>query len=175
MGLLQRIFGKIPDQRRTGMVDAEAEAMKIVRAYGAAMEKKTTRYGDLSSLPYPKDTIKSALVDLLRRTKDAMELDQLMTGYLLLADWQEGAATVNFASLQSPANLTTEQVRQSAQRFLSSGVYEMTTKVVTEMQQLAAELEAQGLWPGASAKVEAEYRRLMAELKAQGLASGEPR
>lgn len=160
-----------PDQPQTEVVDAESGAVKIIRAYGAAMEKKATRYGDPLSLPYPKDTIKVALVDLLRRTKDTKELDQLRLGYLSLADWQEGGAAVSFASLQSTPNPTTEQIRQSAQRFLSSGVYEMTTKVVTEMQQLAAELEALGLWPGASVEVEAEYRRLIAELKAKGVSS----
>lgn len=174
MGLFQRMFGKIPDQPRTGTVGAEAEAvkivhaLKIVRAYGAAMEGKATCYGNLTSLPYAKDTIKSALVDMLRRTKDAKELGQLRLGYLLLADWQEGGAAVNLASLQIPANATTDQVRQSARGFLASGLYEMSTKVVSEMQQLAAELEAQGLWPSASAEVEAEYRRLMEERKAQG-------
>ena len=67
--------------------------LSFVRDYGYAMEHNAPPSGgvaDTSKLPWPKDTIKSALMTALHEIDDPQTRDQLVIGYLQLSDWQDG-------------------------------------------------------------------------------------
>ena len=73
MGLLRKIFG---DQRNKGQDEHITPQMteKIIQEYGTILQTQAPTPGcvaDVSKLPYPKLTIKKALIVALRSTFDS--------------------------------------------------------------------------------------------------------
>jgi len=76
----------------------EDDLIKIVSAYGKVMETSAPALGtvaDATKLPYPKQQIKDALIDVLRSTDDPQMKESIKIGYFMLANWQEGVGDNN--------------------------------------------------------------------------------
>jgi len=94
MDILKKIFGgkqaKEESQTRQ-IIDA---ATKIVNHYGAFMQSSTFPaplcIADTKTLPYEKDTIREALILLMRLCDDANTKQFLKFGYVSLANFREG-------------------------------------------------------------------------------------
>lgn len=70
------------------------QALEIARAYGEILEDSGRVRGaiaDIGELPYPKDTIKWALLVLLAAITDPGRREPLKVGYVALAEWQAHA------------------------------------------------------------------------------------
>jgi hypothetical protein len=67
-----------------------AETQAIVGAYLRTLLSCKSRPADASELPYPRSTIKSALIATITTTQDANARDELISAFVHLADWQEG-------------------------------------------------------------------------------------
>ena len=70
------------------------QALEIARAYGEVLENPGRARGaiaDVGELPYPKDTIKWALLMLLAAISDSAQREPLKVGYVALAEWQAHA------------------------------------------------------------------------------------
>jgi len=68
------------------------EVGEIIKAYGDSMVNNappSTGVADVSMLPYPKETIKAAILIALKHTEDQEMLSSLKIGYIQLSDWQE--------------------------------------------------------------------------------------
>jgi hypothetical protein len=114
------------------------QAEKIVRDYGAVLARLgLTRSSDLTrgmvadtrKLPHPKERIKEALIFALRSTKEPQTRDQLKSGYIFLANYQEGVGDTKPDLNLDPAE-----------------VAKWWPLVYAEIQALKSELEKQGLW-----------------------------
>jgi len=77
-----------------GATDLRAEqALEILREYGEALERSAAQPGvapDASGLPYPKDTIKWALLIVLEAAEPSRR-ETLKAAFIALADWQAHA------------------------------------------------------------------------------------
>jgi len=68
-------------------------AMDIIEDYGEVLECSAPSSGcvaDVSKLPFPKGTIKAAIITALNHIDDEQMKQHLKTAYIALADWQEG-------------------------------------------------------------------------------------
>ena len=88
------------EQARTALADGSKsdlrieQALEIARAYGETLEDPRRARGaiaDIGELPYPKDTIKWALLILLAAIADPSRREPLKVGYVALAEWQAHA------------------------------------------------------------------------------------
>ena len=74
------------------------DVMAIIQAYGKTLEMEAPASGcvaDESKLPYPKDTIKKAIISGLKSTDNDQMKEHLKVGYIQLADWQPGVGSAN--------------------------------------------------------------------------------
>jgi hypothetical protein len=139
MGILHKIFGcqkSDPDSLRP---ITRLQAEKIIQDYGAVLARSDlTRGGvaDTGKLPHPKERIKEALVFALRSTKEPQTREQLKSGYIFLAHYQEGVGgTTDGLDLTKPdLNLDPAELTK------------WWPFVYAEIQALKSELEKQGLW-----------------------------
>jgi hypothetical protein len=98
---------------------------RIVHAYATAISSRKSLLSDVSELPYPKPVIKAALIVAIAVTKDAPMREQLKSGYVMLADWQEGVGSADAAK--------------------SSSFPDISAKMLAEGRALDDELRALGL------------------------------
>jgi hypothetical protein len=89
------IFDKVIDvvRSRSGKPELDlGRCREIVSAYGTVLEKGPLpgTVADERELPYPKKTIKEALLVLLKTTTDPQMRGNLKAGYVCLSDWQQG-------------------------------------------------------------------------------------
>jgi len=121
----------------------DAEAVKIINAYGKALTERKTPFGDLSALPYPKDRIKDAILHGIRQTDDAVFREQLKGAYITLADWQVG-----FGTRGASAALSEEELKdpmKAMARVSSPDFLSVPNEVAAEAEMLRVELAALGL------------------------------
>lgn len=74
------------------------DVMSIIQAYGRILETDAPAPGtvaDSRKLPYPKETIKAAIIAALQATADNLAREHLKVGYVCLADWQDGVGDQN--------------------------------------------------------------------------------
>jgi hypothetical protein len=77
-----------------------ADALAIINDYGSVMLHKSPApfyISDVKKLPHSKDTIKQALLMILRVNGKSQLMDALKIGYLQLANWQEGVGELDLA------------------------------------------------------------------------------
>lgn len=123
------------------------QCKKIVSAYGAALEKGPApgTVADESELPYPKQTIKQALVTLLRATSDSQLRGNLKAGYLSLSDWQRGVGPhrvgFDFGKFDRTSDALSIAKRHAA---AEESARPLLTKAEVEQQALASELRKMG-------------------------------
>jgi hypothetical protein len=79
-----RIFGS-PSGRGTDIPSVEV----AVNAFGKCLEGRKSVLGDVRELPFDKETIKLALVKAIKVTDDAAMKEQLSSGLVALADFQD--------------------------------------------------------------------------------------
>jgi len=122
----------------------------IVQGYGKVIETARPAPGtvaDVNKLPYPKEQIKDALIVALRSADNPQEKEYLKTGYILLADWQEGVGESNIGldlsniDLNQDPNSLIENVQEK------SKVSDYWMKVIQkEGEVLEQELRELNLW-----------------------------
>jgi len=99
MGILRKIFGGSQRAQEKLMEKAIAGANKIVNDYGAFMQSSAFPapgcIADMKKLPYDKEIIKTAFILLLKLCDDPEMKEALKTGYLGLADFQDGVGLVD--------------------------------------------------------------------------------
>lgn len=120
-----------------------AELQKIVVAYGDALASRKSRPTDASQLPYPKATIKSALIAAIAVTEDAKMREWLRSAFVQLADWQEGIGPGPHSMVDLFGG---DGLREEAKRISEAGpsMLKIGAEVIAEMQALLAELKALG-------------------------------
>jgi hypothetical protein len=143
MSIFDRLFSKAAIAPSTRMADDDA--MKIINAYGKAMMDRTSAYGDLSTLPYPKSRIKEALIHGIKEGDEPKFREQLKAAYVALAEWQAG-----LGDRRGPGELTPEELADPAKamaRITAAGPdwLKVPESVATEATMLHAELNALGL------------------------------
>jgi hypothetical protein len=141
MGLLSRLFTKGTNDRPRPITDAEA--VKIIRAYGKAIVDRNSAFADLSALPYPKSRIKQALIHGIRTTDDRSFREQLKAAYVTLSEWQPG-----LGNRAAAGEFTEEELRDPAKamkRALQDDFLKVPEAVAAEANALLAELKTLGL------------------------------
>jgi hypothetical protein len=71
-----------------------AQALEIVQAYGELLERAPPRpstVADTAALPYPKDTIKWALLIVMGAIAEAPRRERLKAAFVALCEWQTHA------------------------------------------------------------------------------------
>ena len=92
MGLFEQARAALADGSKADL--RIEQALEIARAYGEILEDPRRVRGtiaDIGELPYPKDTIKWALLILLAAIDDPGGRESLKVGYVALAEWQAHA------------------------------------------------------------------------------------
>jgi hypothetical protein len=126
------------------------QALEIVGAYGLALERAKRAPGhvsDSADLPYPKDTIKWAILQLLAAIPDPAKREPLRVGYVALAEWQdlEQLAAVTFDSMRLRRKLDPLSLaREFAARTTPEDRCAAASRA--EQQLLIAELRKKGFW-----------------------------
>jgi len=122
----------------------------VVQAYGNILANNAPVPGcvaDTSKLPYPKETIKEALITALKLTEDQQMKEHLKVGYIQLADWQEGVGKTDQGFDVSALEM--KQDNQSLAKAMlekTSGAEKWTTMAQKEAETLKQELQELGLW-----------------------------
>src|SRR5689334_790435 len=91
MGIFDRVIGAVRGGSEKPELDL-GRCREIVSAYGKVLETGPVpgTVADERELPYPKQTIKQALLVLLKTTTDPRMRGNLRAGYICLSDWQQG-------------------------------------------------------------------------------------
>jgi hypothetical protein len=143
MGIFKRLFGQRAKAASSPLTDAEA--VKIITAYGKALLDRKSSYGDVSELPYSKERIKEALIIGIQQTRDSKLREQLKGAYVGLAEWQAG-----FGNRRAARELTGEDLKdptKAMKRILDGGrdFLKLPEEVAAEAALMVADLKAQGL------------------------------
>ena len=126
------------------------EALEIARAYGEALdsaERDSAGVASEGELPYPKDTIKWALLVLLGALHDAVAREPLKAAYLSLAEWQdrERFEAATFDSLRLRRKMDPLQLAREFAA-LTTPRDRLMEAARAEQQALIAELRRKGFW-----------------------------
>lgn len=91
MGIFNKVIDAVRGRSEKHELDL-GRCREIVAAYGTVLETGPVpgTVADESELPYPKKTIKQALLVLLKGTTDPQMRGNLKAGYVCLSDWQQG-------------------------------------------------------------------------------------
>jgi hypothetical protein len=125
-----------------------AQALEIVGAYGEALAARLPgRACDSASLPYPKETVKWALLVVLGAIDDAAGREPLKTAFVGLAEWQ---ATADFESSSFDSSRLRKRIDplELAREFAAHATPEQrfASAVRKESEALVEELRRRGLW-----------------------------
>jgi hypothetical protein len=136
MGILSRLLNRAPKA-------PPMDVREIARAYGAVLASRKSMYADASALPYPKRTIKSALIAALSVIEDAQTREDLKAAYVMLAEFQEG---IGAGPYPWELSATDSEGVDAIKRIVDAGssFTEMPGKVAAESQALLDELKALG-------------------------------
>jgi hypothetical protein len=127
-------------------LDGEA-LMVLINAYGAALEAHAaseSAVSDISKLPAPKDTMRSAFLAAISVTEDKVLREQLRGAYVRLADFQPG---VGAQVIKIDAGLSTSSdIREVAARVAAQGKVfsEWVGRVKPEAERLLKDLADAG-------------------------------
>ncbi|MDZ7642018.1 MAG: hypothetical protein U5J62_08365 [Desulfurivibrio sp.] len=120
MNFFKKLFSGSKSESSHSMSQERVE--EIIQLYGAVMEVNAATTGiakDSSTLPFPKQDIKQAIIIGMKLIDDPQMKDMLKIGYIQLADWQDGVNSIN--------NNWTQMVRDEAeslkQELISLGLW----------------------------------------------------
>jgi hypothetical protein len=126
-----------------------AQALEIVRAYGEALERMPPRPGavaDAATLPFPKDTVKWALLVVLGAIAEPGARERVKAAFVALADWQVHADFVQgFDSQRLRRKIDPLEL---AKEFAAQRTPEDRWNAAARAEQAAliAELKRRGFW-----------------------------
>jgi hypothetical protein len=148
VGLLKKIFSG-NDQKSPAKLSLD-EVQEIINKYGNVLEKQSPPPGcvaDSRFLPFPKETIKTAIIKGLRIMNDQHMKEMLKVGYIQLAMWQEGVGDtqlgLDFQSIDQtadPEELATVVLENA------SIMKKWQPLIDAESERLKNELVKLGLW-----------------------------
>jgi hypothetical protein len=149
MGILKKLFGggkETPQNPKS-----QDDIYEIVGDYGSALEAKAKTpsfVADENKLPYPKDQIKSAIIEALKINAIPQLREQLKAAYLQLSMWQKGVGPTDelwtFDILNMNPNDTPEKL---AQQMSDQNPDPKWGQLISqENDTLKKELEDLGLW-----------------------------
>lgn len=151
MGVLRRLLGRDAD---AGDISVQS-VQTIVNAYGAIMKQGQSLIRDTAELPYPKRTIKRALMRAMQLVSESEMRSHLRTGYLALSEFQpltpeEKDALAQWDDAVAEAGTETRSAPEAlfAARAISDAgalVKRLQEKVAGEAQALRKELRAAGI------------------------------
>lgn len=146
MGIFDKLIGVVHGRSESPGLDL-GRCREIVSAYGTVLETGPVpgTVADERELPYPKQTIKQALLVLLKATTDPQMRGNLKAGYICLSDWQQGVGP----------NRVGFDISKIAQ----------TGDALSIAKRIAATEEAAKPW---LAKAEEENKILVADLREMG-------
>lgn len=146
MGIFDKVIGVVRGKSESPGLDL-GRCREIVSAYGTVLEAGPVpgTVTDERELPYPKQTIKQALLILLKTTTDPQMRGNLKAGYICLSDWQQGVGP----------NRVGFDIR----------TIDQTGDALSIAKRIAATEEAAKPW---LAKAEEENKTLVAELREMG-------
>jgi hypothetical protein len=150
MNVLKRLLGR--DTEAGGISDQSVQT--IVNAYGAIMKQGDSLIRNTAELPYPKRTIKRALMRALQLVSEPEMRTHLKTGYLALsefqpltleekdalAQWNEMVAGAGAGKRSAPEALVAARAISDA----GALVKKLQEKIADEAQVLRKELRAAG-------------------------------
>lgn len=128
----------------------ENDVMAIIQTYGKTLESEAPAPGcvaDESKLPYPKDTIKAAIIAAMNSTDDGQMKEYLKVSYIQLANWQPGVGSTN-----QGLDMSTIDINQDTDSLIdavteqSSGSENWPEKAQKEQKILQQELQELELW-----------------------------
>ena len=125
------------------------EALEIVRAYGEVLEsgqREGPGAADTSALPYPKDSIKWALLVVMGAIGEPARRERLKAAFVALAEWQthadftQGFDSTRLRKRLDPLALAKEfaELRTPEDRWRAAARDEQATLIV--------ELKRRGFW-----------------------------
>jgi len=148
MGLLKKIFSGT-DQKTPAKLSF-AEAQEIINKYGNVLEKQSPAPGcvaDSRFLPFPKETIKTAIIEGLRTINDPHMKEMLKVGYLQLAAWQDGVGDTQLGLDFQSIDKTADPEELAKMVLENSSVMEKWQPLIdAERERLENELVKLGLW-----------------------------
>jgi len=124
------------------------QALEIVRAYGEALESAPPgrAIADTAALPYPKDSIKWALLVVMGAIAEAPRRERLKAAFIALSEWQthadfaHGFDSTRLRKRIDPLALAKEfAARRTPEDRWSDAARD-------EQVQLIAELKRRGFW-----------------------------
>ena len=148
MTILNQLFTRIVREPQPEPFEPDI-AEDVVTAFCYALEHFAPTPGcvaDESELPYPKETIKQALLWRMHRTSDADFRDSLKVAFVALADWQEGVGPEHRGL--DIARLPTGLARRERATWIAENAIdgaEWTARSNAEAERLHRELMADGV------------------------------
>jgi len=127
---------------------AVGDAITIIQKYGHIVlhESPAPFYiSDVSKLPYPKDTIKQALMMALGVNGKPQVMDALKVGYLQLANWQEGIGEADLSIGMIDNNEDEVEKLRRVEEHLEE-VKKWETILEREQTMLQSDLVSMGVW-----------------------------
>jgi len=130
--------------RSTKPMSPSAEVQKIVGANIAQLLSRKSRPLDASELPYPKATIKLALIAAITVTEDTKMREQMRSAFVQMADWQEGIGPGPHSVVDLFGG---DDLVEEAKRVYAAGpsIMKIGAQVIAEMPALLDELKSLGM------------------------------
>ncbi|ACV68905.1 hypothetical protein [Desulfohalobium retbaense] len=124
--------------------------VSIIQEYGKAIEYDAPKPGcvaDENKLPFPKNTIKKAIISELKSSGNDEIKEYLKVAYIQLADWQQGVGPIDKGPDMSSIDKN-QDIEDRAKAFLDqvSGSENWTAMAQKEQEALKQELQELGLW-----------------------------
>jgi hypothetical protein len=149
MNVLKRLF-----HRAEAHPLSDQSVQTIINAYGAIMKRGTSLIRDTAELPYPKRTIKRALLRALQLVSEPEMRAHLRTGFLALSEfqpltadekealerWNEAVEGAGAGERSAPEVLVAARAIADAAALVTS----LQERIADEAQTLRKELRAAG-------------------------------
>jgi hypothetical protein len=121
------------------MATAQVKCIDIVRAFGAALEKSVT---DPAKLPYERELIKAALIDVSLNSKDVSERKLAREGFVLLHDFSPMATAIKCTD--ASVEIATIAVEYSVSRSAAEDLFykALSEKIDQGLNRVTLELAA---------------------------------
>ena len=142
MGFIKKWLSR--GRRGPAATISKQNAVNIVKAYSDVLHSHAPKPGgvaDVRLLPFPKETIKEALIIVLRDTTDPTKIERLKGSYISLAEWQVGVGESDEGLDISKMNLN-DDTEKLARQVLAHGIdrEKWQSTVIDEQKKLKQEL-----------------------------------
>ena len=142
MGLIKKLFSR--GRSGPAATISKQDSVNIVKAYSDVLHSHAPKSGsvaDVALLPFSKETIKEALIIVLRDTTDQTKIERLKGSYIRLAEWQEGVGESDQGLDISKMNLN-DDTEKLARQVLAHGIdrEKWQSTVIDEQEKLNQEL-----------------------------------